>query len=140
MTDLFTCHRDKASCPWIKESHLWKCSSKKLRTSTLVKNRTLRNAANFGSALTNVNNVKIHDLLAILAMLLFSSLFSHPKIICIESVHFYLEGSKIMKISMREIFFDNLKKSLKVSFHFHLRISRNIFERLSNEVTPCKKV
>ena len=32
-----------------------------------------------------------------------------------------------MKISMREIFFDNLKKSLKVSFHFHLQISRNIY-------------
>ena len=36
----------------------------------------------FDSLLSSVNNVEITDLLAILVMLLFSSICSHPKIIC----------------------------------------------------------
>ena len=63
MTDLFTRCRDIASWPWTKHSHLGKWS-------------------NFTSALSNVNNVKISDLLEFLVMLLFFSLCSHPNIIC----------------------------------------------------------
>ena len=36
----------------------------------------------------NAKNVKISDLLAFLVIMLFSSLFSYPKIICGEDVHF----------------------------------------------------
>ena len=42
MTDLFTHHRDIASCPLTKPNHLGKCSNGKLRTSTLVNDGTLR--------------------------------------------------------------------------------------------------
>ena len=86
MTDLFTRRRDIPSCPSIKQSHLGKCVNGKLRTSILVNEGTLRstqNAANIASALSNVNNVKISDLLELVVTLLFSSLCSHPKIICI---------------------------------------------------------
>ena len=84
MTDLFTGCRDIPSCPWIKQSHLGKCSNRKLHTSTLVNDGTLRSAqstANFVSALSNAKNVKISDLLEFVVMLLFSSLYVHPKII-----------------------------------------------------------
>ena len=54
MTDLFTRHRDTASCPSTKQSHLGKCSNRKLNTSTLLNDGTLRSTANFASALSNV--------------------------------------------------------------------------------------
>ena len=73
MADLYKCRRDIVSCPLIKQSHLKKFSNKKLLTSTLVNDGTLRNTAEFASALSNVSNVKIFDLLAFLTMLLFSS-------------------------------------------------------------------
>ena len=59
-----------------------KNSNGELRNSTLVNDGTLRSTADFASALSNVNNVKISDLLEILLMLLFSFLSFHPKIIC----------------------------------------------------------
>ena len=75
MTDLFTRRRDIASCPLTKQNHLGKCSTGELRTSTLVNNAILRSIADFASALSN-------NLLAFLVIMLFSSLCSHPKIIC----------------------------------------------------------
>ena len=63
-------------------------SRRKLCTSTLAKDRILRSTADLASALSNVNNVKICDLLAFLVMLLFYSLCSHPKIIFGGGVHF----------------------------------------------------
>ena len=88
MTDLFTHCRDTASCPWTKQRHLGKCSNGKLRTSPLDYGGTLRST----SALSNVNNVKISDLLEFLVMLLLSSLCFHPKTICrklqdFENIH-----------------------------------------------------
>ena len=71
MTDLFTCCRYIVSCSWTKQSHLGKCSNGKLLTWTLVNDGTLRATADFTSALSNFNNVKISDLLECLAMLLF---------------------------------------------------------------------
>ena len=47
MTDLFTCRRDVASCPLIKQNYMGKCSNGKLRTSTLVNDGTLRSIADF---------------------------------------------------------------------------------------------
>ena len=82
MINFFTRCRDKGSCPWTKQSYMGKCSKGKLRTSSLVNDGTLRSTANVASALSNVNNVKVSDLLAFLVMLLFFSLCSHPKIIC----------------------------------------------------------
>ena len=61
MTDLFKRRRDIAICPWTKESHLGKCSNRKLHTLTLVNGGTLKSIGNFASALSNVNNVKISD-------------------------------------------------------------------------------
>ena len=81
MTDLFTRRRDIASCPLTKQNHLGKCSTGELRTSTLVNNAILRSIADFASALSN-------NLLAFLVIMLFSSLCSHPKIICGRGVHF----------------------------------------------------
>ena len=63
MTDLFTRPVDIASYPWTKQSHLEKCINGIMRTSTLVNEGTLRSTANFSSALSNVNNVEISDLL-----------------------------------------------------------------------------
>ena len=93
-----------ASCPWTKQSHLGKCSNGKLCNWTLVNDGTLRSTANFASALSNVNNVKILDLVE------FFSFSSYPKIICrklqdYENVHegdfFFL---KLKKISGRSSF------------------------------------
>ena len=54
-----------------------KNSNGELRNSTLVNDGTLRSTADFASALSNVNNVKISDLLEFLLMLFFfSPLFS----------------------------------------------------------------
>ena len=64
------------------QSHLGKCSKRNLRTSTLVNGGTLRSTADFASALRNVNNVEISDLLEFFVLLLVSSLCSHLKIIC----------------------------------------------------------
>ena len=77
MTNLSTCRRDPASCPWIKQSHLEKCSNAKLHTSTLANNGTL--TVDFASTLSNVNNVKTSDLLEFLVMLLLSPHCFHQK-------------------------------------------------------------
>ena len=85
MTDLFTRRKDIPSCPWIKQSHLGKCNNGKLHTSTLVNDgtpRSTQSTADFASALSNVNNVKISDLVEFVVMLLFCSPCSHPKMIC----------------------------------------------------------
>ena len=111
MTVLFTRRRDIASCPWFKQSHLGKFSNTKLRisrTSTLVNHRTYRSTADFTSAFSNVNNVKISDLLAFLVMLLFSSLCSHLKIICDGGAHFW-KVARLWKHAWGRFFFDNLK-------------------------------
>ena len=96
MTDLFTCRRDIASCPCTKQSHLGKCSNGKLRTLTLANDGTLRSPADFASALSYINNVKISDLLEFLVMLLFSSLCSRPR---------FAESCNVKKISMEEVLF-----------------------------------
>ena len=80
--NLSTRRRDIASCPWTKPSHLGKCSNGKLRTWTLANDETLRSTANFASTLSNVNNVKISDLLEFLVILLIFPLCSYLKIIC----------------------------------------------------------
>ena len=84
----------------MKQSHLGNYNNAKLRTSTLVNEGTLRSKADFASALINVNNVKIYDLLEFLVMLLFYSLCSDPKNICGGGVQ-----KHFMKTSIREILF-----------------------------------
>ena len=101
MIDLFIHCKDIASCPWTKQSHLGKCSNRKLRTSTLVNDGTLRSTADIVSALSNINNVEMFDLLEFLLMLLFSCLCSHPKIF-----------ARFWKHPWERFFFDNIKKSL----------------------------
>ena len=88
MTDLFTWRKYISNFSWIKQSHLEKFSNTKLRAWILVNDGTLRNKADFASALDNVNNVKISDLLAFVAMLLFSYFCFHLKIACGGDVHF----------------------------------------------------
>ena len=110
MTDLFTCPKDIASCPWTKQSHLGKCSNEKLHPSTLVNGGTLRSTADdFASALSNVNNVELSDLLEFLVMLLFSSLCSCPKIICSGLIRLWTNP-------WGRFVFDNLKKISGRSF------------------------
>ena len=65
MTDPFTCSKNVGGCPLTKENHLGKCSNGKLRTSSLINDGTLRNIADFASAL---NSIKI---LIMLKMLIF---------------------------------------------------------------------
>ena len=84
----------------MKQSHLGNYNNGKLRTSTLVNEGTLRSKADFASALINVNNVKIYDLLEFLVMLLFYSLCSHPKNICGRGVQ-----KHFMETSIGEILF-----------------------------------
>ena len=62
----------------MKQWHLGKYSNEKFHTSTLVKGRTLGTSAGFASALNNINNVTIPDLLAFLVMMLLSSLCCFP--------------------------------------------------------------
>ena len=113
-----------ASCPWTKQSHLGKCSNGKLCNWTLVNDGTLRSTANFASALSNVNNVKILDLVE------FFSLTSYPKIICRKLQDYE-------NVNEGDFFFDNLKKSLvEVPLDFHLQLCKSILEwLLSYEVT-----
>ena len=54
----------------------------------LVNDGTLMNEADFASAIDNVNDVKILDLLAFVVILLFSSIYSYVKIACGGGVHF----------------------------------------------------
>ena len=56
MTDLLTRRRDIANCPLTKQNHLGKSSNKKLRSSNLVNDGTLRSIAGFASALSNVDD------------------------------------------------------------------------------------
>ena len=126
-----------------KQSHLGKCSNEKLRTVTLVNEGTLRNIADFASALGNVNNVKISDLLAfIVNVIVFLYLFSP------ENRWWWrctlLESWKIMEKSMGIFLDNNFKKSqAEVSFYFHLQLRKTILEwLLPYEVTlvaKCKK-
>ena len=86
MNNQFTRRRNIASCSSIKKSHLEKCSNEEFLT--LINDETLRATVDFPSALSNVNNVKISDLLAFLVLLLFFSFWSHLKIICDGGTHF----------------------------------------------------
>ena len=77
----------------------------------MVDDGTVRRRADFALALGNVNNVKMSDLLELLLMLLF-----FPFVLTRKS---FAESCKIMKTSVREIFFDNIKKiSGRSSFPF----------------------
>ena len=71
MTDLFTHHRDIASCPLTKPNHLGKCSNGKLRTSTLVNDGTLRVIGDFASTLSNVKMMIMLKMLRCLICLRF---------------------------------------------------------------------
>ena len=131
MTNFFKSRRDIPSSPWIKQSHLGKCSNGKLHTSSLVNDGTVRSTqstADFPSALTNGNNVKISDLLEFIVIFLFSSFCSHPKIVCrmlqnyenihaadsflIISSHFYLQLCKNkLLITFQQVDVSLMKKS-----------------------------
>ena len=108
MTDLSTCRRDLASCPWTKQNHLEKSSNAKLHTSTLANNGTLRSTADFASTLSNV---KTSDLLEFLVMLLFSPHCFHHKIL----------GRKLQdyeNIHGENLFWSLEKISSRISFPF----------------------
>ena len=120
MTDLSKCRKYILNCPRIKESHLGKCRNEKLRTWTLVNDRTLRNTADFPWVLANVSNVKIS---------LVVEVYSSRKLQDYENIH------------REDSFTINLKKFLlEVSFCFHLQLRKTIFERLlSYDVTLVRK-
>ena len=139
MTDLFARRRDIASCAWNKLSHLGKCSNGKstLRTSTLVIDGTLRSTAHFASALINVNNVKISDLLEFLVTLLFSSLCSHPKIIYRKQVQDYenIHGGNSFLIT-----FNNLwKRFISIFTCNFAKTYRNGYFPMKLPLVTCKK-
>ena len=128
---------------WTKQRHLEKFSNEKLRAWILVNDGSLKNKADFASALDNVNNVKISDLLAYVVILLFSSICSHLKITCGGDVHFY-KVVRLWKHPRGKFFYSNFKKSLtEVSFYFYLQLCKTILGGLlSYEVTlvrKCKK-
>ena len=67
---------------------IWgKYSNGKLRILTLVYDGTLRSTTGFASALSNVNNVKIFDLLEFLLMLLFSFICYRQSAESWENIH-----------------------------------------------------
>ena len=100
--------------------HLGKCTNGKLPNSSLVNDRFR----------ISTNNVKISDLLEFLLILLFSSLWSHPKTIC-------KKVARLWKHPWGRFFFENFKKAF--CFHLHLQLCKNILEwLLSREVTSCK--
>ena len=66
-----------------------KSSNGKLRISTLVNDVTLRSTAEFASAFSNVNNIKMSDMLEFFVKLLYSFLCYYPKK--------FAESCKIMK-------------------------------------------
>ena len=107
VSDLFTWRKYMSNFSWIKQSHLGKFNNKKLRALILVNDGSLKNKADFASALDNVNNVKITDLLAYVVILLFSSICSHVKN-CLWWRHAFLESCKIMKTSTGEILLQKL--------------------------------
>ena len=128
MTDLFTSPRDVTSCPLTKQTRLTKSSNGKLRTLTLVNVRALRRVADFASALSNVKMLIMLKILRSLSDCVscndvaFFSLFS-PKN-HVRRRRALLESCEIMKTSIGEFLFDNLKQFLaEVSFYFHLQLS-----------------
>ena len=99
--------------------HLGKNSNGELRNSTLVNDGTLRSTADFASALSNVNNVKISDLLEFLLMLFFFSPLFSPE-------NHLQKVARLWKHPWGKFFFDNLKKYLAEDFfHFHLQLCKN---------------
>ena len=132
MTNLFTRHKYISNCRWIKQSHLRKFSNEKLRAWILVNDGTLGNKADFASALDNVNNVKISDLLEFVIILLFSSICSPFTL---------LESCKLLKHPRGRFFYNKFKKSLaEVSFYVYLQLFKTILKcLLSYEVTLVRK-
>ena len=124
-------------------STMGKCSNKKLRTWNLINDGTLRNTADFASAIGHVNYVKISDFLAFVVMLLFSSICSHLKIAFGGGPHFY-KVARLWKHPWGSFFYNSFKKSLAVvSFYFHLQFRKTILKRLLcyevNLVRKCRK-
>ena len=94
------------------------------------------------SNVNNVKNAKMFDLVAFLVMLFFSLISSHPKVICGGGIHTLRDSlKKLWKHPRGRLSFDNLKKPLvEVSLHFHLQLSKSVFEwLLSYEVTSGRK-
>ena len=145
MSDLSTLRRYISNFSWIKQGYLEKFVNTKLCAWILVHDETLRNKADFGSALDNTNNVKICDLLAfcVCLRLLFSSICSHLEIARSGDVHFW-KVVRLWKYPRGKFFNKSFKKSLaEVSFYFFLQLHKTILgQPLSYEVTlvrRCKK-
>ena len=101
--------------------HLGKCTNGKLPNSSLVNDRFR----------ISTNNVKISDLLEFLLILLFSSLWSHPKTICrklqdYENIH----GGDSFLITWKNIW----QKILSI---FTCNFAKAVEWLLSYEVTSC---
>ena len=145
MTELFTCCRDTASCPSIKQSHLGKCSNWRLRVSTLVNDGNVKFIADIADFASEFSSVKMLIMLNIWPASVFCNIVVFLSLLSPEN---YLRWrctlpwiAKLWKHPWGRFFFDNLKKFLaEVSFHHHLQLCKNIFEWLvSYEVTSCKK-
>ena len=101
----------------IKQSHPEKYSQTKLHTSTLVNDGSLRSTADFASALSNVNNVKISDLLAFIVIFVFLSLFSPEN---------HLQNvTRLYKHPLGRLCFVLKKSLIEVFFHLHLHLCLN---------------
>ena len=144
MTDLFTCRKYISNCPLIKQRAIWEnVATRNCVLELWLVTENLRNTSYFASALDNVNNVNIFDMLAFVVILLFSTICSHQKITSGGDVHFQ-KVARLSKHPWGRFFYINFKKSLaEVSFYFHLRLRKTILERLlSYEITlirKCKK-
>ena len=68
MIGIFTCRKYISNSPWTKQTHLAKSSELELHTWTLVIDGTLRDTADFVSALVNVYNFEISELLVFIVI------------------------------------------------------------------------
>ena len=132
MTNIFTCRRNIANCPWIKQSHREKCSNKKLRTELW-----LMTEPSEISALGNINNVKISDLLAFVVILLFPLFVLTWKFLVVEE-------STSRKLQDYENIYggDSFTITLKNQWHFYFYLplrKTKLEQLLSYEVTLARK-
>ena len=128
MIGIFTCRKYISNSPWTKQTHLAKSSELELHTWTLVIDGTLRDTADFVSALVNVYNFEISELLVFIVIV--SLYLFVPEIACGGDVHF-VKVARLWKHASGRFFYNSFKKSLaEVSFNFYLQLLKTILERL----------
>ena len=122
MIGIFTCRKYISNSPWTKQTHLAKSSELELHTWTLVIDGTLRDTADFVSALVNVYNFEISELLVFIVIV--SLYLFVPEIACGGDVHF-VKVARLWKHASGRFFYNSFKISLaEVSLIFTCNFSK----------------